>query len=646
MIWHTMLYARNMAWQIQVKVRTRQEVRSGSSFNLFTNFFRGSSGSLRGFSSGNSHEELWAKHASASIKVWNMGTVTINFILAVGALYVVVYQDDADEFNTLEGWFRLSRIGINTAVVLVFFALRALAVGTIRRERENTERHVMAFQRRHYALLGLQTCCLTYVACYAVSMPLMPFTITKGGVSVESSLNWRKCLHDFNTSYIADNCYREPLSALFGLPGDPKFNLVHASEADVRWSLAAQSGGHLICNEAGGYGVYRSLHDGCLNLLYKAEFNRLQEDALWASFYAAALLLVSEIIQGLDASVTRYTVFTDASVPVVLAAVGTLLGSCVGAFLLIDMVTFFCHVDFRYIILILSFYFWLGAVFFLLVDFVVNKFRSRDAKRETKEQKRERGEVEARKELEEKEGACTFYFVRAEHIRSWEASSKELCLPRFQELRKRGWLESRKINLADACKGGLSVEYLAVSHRWFSAGHPDLAGEQMMKMKEHLDKTENSGIKFVWYDFWCMPQGRDRTPAEKIEFSWMLKHVNFIYLGMRVLILLDLSYLSRFWTQFEAWLSMQVATTDGLAPASDRQQRFTIEPIVNGNSILGESLRSMWESKTPDEAFKLLAKDDVTVTNQSDKIEQLPKLKVLDVKVKEVMSGSGGSVMA
>ena len=46
-----------MAWQIQVKVRTRQEVRSGSSFKLFTNFFRGSSGSLRGFS-GNSHEAM------------------------------------------------------------------------------------------------------------------------------------------------------------------------------------------------------------------------------------------------------------------------------------------------------------------------------------------------------------------------------------------------------------------------------------------------------------------------------------------------------------------------------------------------------------------------------------------------------------
>ena len=199
-----------------------------------------------------------------------------------------------------------------------------------------------------------------------------------------------------------------------------------------------------------------------------------RRDALWASFYAAALLLVSEIIQGLDASVTRYTVFTDASVPVVLAAVGTLLGSCVGAFLLIDMVTFFCHVDFRYIILILSFYFWLGAVFFLLVDFVVNKFRSRDAKRETKEQKRSaarwrRGRSSRRRRARAPSTLC----ARSTYDRGRRRQG--LCLPRFQELRKRGWLESRKINLADACKGGLSVEYLAVSHRWFSAGHPDLA---------------------------------------------------------------------------------------------------------------------------------------------------------------------------
>ena len=47
-------------------------------------------------------------------------------------------------------------------------------------------------------------------------------------------------------------------------------------------------------------------------------------------------------------------------------------------------------------------------------------------------------------------------------------------------------------------------------------------------------------------DFWCMPQGK-RTAAEKVAFDHMLSNINFLYLGCDVLILLDLSYLSRFW---------------------------------------------------------------------------------------------------
>ena len=43
----------------------------------------------------------------------------------------------------------------------------------------------------------------------------------------------------------------------------------------------------------------------------------------------------------------------------------------------------------------------------------------------------------------------------------------------------------------------------------------------------------------------------------------MLKKVNWLYLGCSVLVLLDLSYLSRFWTQFEAWLSFQTIGTEG-----------------------------------------------------------------------------------
>ena len=39
----------------------------------------------------------------------------------------------------------------------------------------------------------------------------------------------------------------------------------------------------------------------------------------------------------------------------------------------------------------------------------------------------------------------------------------------------------------------------------------------------------------------------ERTKAEHVEFVHMLKHANLLYVGTRVLILLDLSYVSRFW---------------------------------------------------------------------------------------------------
>ena len=43
-----------------------------------------------------------------------------------------------------------------------------------------------------------------------------------------------------------------------------------------------------------------------------------------------------------------------------------------------------------------------------------------------------------------------------------------------------------------------------------------------------------------------MAQG-DRTPAQAVVFRHNLQNVNLLYLGMRVLVLADISYLSRFW---------------------------------------------------------------------------------------------------
>ena len=47
-------------------------------------------------------------------------------------------------------------------------------------------------------------------------------------------------------------------------------------------------------------------------------------------------------------------------------------------------------------------------------------------------------------------------------------------------------------------------------------------------------------------DYSCAPQG-ERTPQEKEIFSLTLENMDFLFLGASVLILLDMSYMSRFW---------------------------------------------------------------------------------------------------
>ena len=106
--------------------------------------------------------------------------------------------------------------------------------------------------------------------------------------------------------------------------------------------------------------------------------------------------------------------------------------------------------------------------------------------------------------------------------------------------------------------------------------------------------------------------------------------VNLLYLGLRVLALIDISYLSRFWTQFEAWLSMQEGSPDGLRPAPVSRRRVEMCCIHNATKGAEDvKLQSMWKAVTPDEAHALLSKPDVTVTNQSDKEMQLVKVKQL-----------------
>lgn len=139
---------------------------------------------------------------------------------------------------------------------------------------------------------------------------------------------------------------------------------------------------------------------------------------------------------------------------------------------------------------------------------------------------------------------CEFYFVNVGQLRSvlqrLQRSDDNPMLPLHQELR-RNWpslLTKRKVSYAEVCAGTLVSTHLTVSHRWMSPDVPDPDGIQLGAIMTFLDSRPS--VQWVWYDAWCMPQGK-RTQSEEAEFSQMLANVNMLFLGTRVLLLLDLS---------------------------------------------------------------------------------------------------------
>ena len=104
-----------------------------------------------------------------------------------------------------------------------------------------------------------------------------------------------------------------------------------------------------------------------------------------------------------------------------------------------------------------------------------------------------------------------------------------------------------------------------------------------------------------------MPQGPNRSKTEQREFSFMLPNINLLYLGASCLLLVDISYVSRFWTQFEAWLSMQHASIDGLTGAmrggssATSGLRCTIVTLHNAPKHFEQTLLDMWGSRTASE---------------------------------------------
>jgi len=243
------------------------------------------------------------------------------------------------------------------------------------------------------------------------------------------------------------------------------------------------------------------------------------------------------------------------------------------------------------------------------------------------------------KKLRENQGwdddAPSFYFIPAERVRKCDTKS----LPRMQTLRKDGHLTKIEIPLASAFRGGgIMANILFVSHRWEEPHQPDVKGEQLKAIKAYLEKHPE--IEWVWFDYSSMPQKVDgvdtRTHEDKAEFQLMLAAIADLYLTARVLILLDTSYVSRFWTLTEAWCSMQTVTSEGLRPATEDERRYTISCIHNATAETTEKgLVDLVSKKTPDEMHGILEKPDVNVTNAKDKVAMLPVIQKTNEHVKE-----------
>ncbi len=139
--------------------------------------------------------------------------------------------------------------------------------------------------------------------------------------------------------------------------------------------------------------------------------------------------------------------------------------------------------------------------------------------------------------------SCCFHFVWASALRDDAALER---LPSLQELRthRPAWLATRTIDFAEACRGSYAHSIVAVSHRWDNPSQPDPSGEQLRALQVYL--RAHPHIELVFYDFCSMAQGQ-RAPHERHEFQMMLPNINIVYLGCAVLILMDRTYLGRFW---------------------------------------------------------------------------------------------------
>ncbi|CAK0804709.1 unnamed protein product [Prorocentrum cordatum] len=203
---------------------------------------------------------------------------------------------------------------------------------------------------------------------------------------------------------------------------------------------------------------------------------------------------------------------------------------------------------------------------------------------------------------------------------------------RHQVLRDAGLLVKRTMTLEDVFAGRFVTHTAAVSHRWSDPEHFDPDGSKLSELRGILAKSPS--IKSVWIDWACAPQwlGGGRTEEEEEEFRLILENtLLFIFLGCTVIVLYERVYNQRFWPNVECWIATEMATENGLVPASEDRLRLKVHGIdsaKHSNCTFG--VLDSWHHTDTQTAIHVLSQKDILVTNARDKEINLKVVGSLD----------------
>lgn len=575
-----------------------------------------------------------------------------NFALAMmsAALWCLVAFPDVNPLyiGSTNWTWPMYTVTIMSVIPLIYATFRRLRIALVQRERlkKGPAKYLKESAPTYGIVAVVQLCIITFQVAHATSYPTT--VVLKQPVAGLSILSFENsvCSH-VNATYVRRYC----------VESEDKFEFLDIEMRGPHGFGALRCADDMFPEDVG---VYTSLFYACRGTRYSHEII-LSVGLIICSAILFFSLVFREFIAGIDDQMDVWNFVERARnwetrtgttraneswstvriiLAVVLAAVGFLgLLLCVVAIPTFMMtrnaavVSPVAGVIVGFVIIL-----WILAFVCLVLQF---RHRKRYALEETPEAKEALYQVQLRIDDELERGVCRFWFLKADYVRN----CKDSTLPRFQDL-KPGTpdspLEPVDIRRRDALtqSASLANKFCVVSHRWLDPLEPDKGGVQFRTLKAHLNEPMNAGVEYVWYDFSCMPQGEDRTRADQAEFRWMLKNVNLLYLSCSVLALVDLSYSSRFWTQFESWLGMQLVSASGLSPAQNAARRCTFIPIWNANEQDAMRLVQTWEHFSPEQAHDMLALPDVVVTNASDKDMQLPKLLQLDEEIRQFFASA------